>query len=246
MLELLNGATVDLAVSAARHGEGLFETIRVRGGEALRLEAHLARLAEGAAFLGLAEPPGAGRVRAFLAAQTGCAGLELGTLRLVAVDGRLHVLLEAGAPAPPARPAAALSRGSRRFSGSPLNRFKTLSYLENRLLAREAEGRGLFEVIAPNEQGRLTDGARTSLFVASGGWLLTPPVADGALPGIARGALLEAGLAREAHLEPADLDRAEGILLCNALRGAMPLAAWEGRVLDQGQPLLALAAAVLA
>jgi len=244
MLELLTGAAVDLAVSAARHGEGLFETIRVRGGEAVRLEAHLARLAAGAAFLGLDGPPGAGPVRAFLAA-AGCGELAHGTLRLLAVDGRLHVLLEDRVPAAPARPAAALSRQVRRFSGNPLNRFKTLSYLENRLLAREAASRGLFEAIAPNERGRLTDGARTSLFMVSGGELLTPPVADGALPGIARRALLEAGLAREAGLAPGDLDRAEGILVCNALRGAMPLAEWEGRALDDGHPLLREAAAVL-
>ena len=104
MLELLNGATVDLAVSAARHGEGLFETIRVRGGEALRLEAHLARLAEGAAFLGLAEPPGAGRVRAFWMAAGALtlptrstaltairSGLEFSNVRAVWLAGKISV-----------------------------------------------------------------------------------------------------------------------------------------------------------
>jgi len=246
MLELLTGAQVDLAVSAARHGEGLFETIRVQAGQARRLEAHLARLARGAAFLGLAPPPEAGTLRAFLAGHTSCASLERGTLRLVALDGRLHVWVQAGLPPGPVRPSAALSVTGRRFSASPLNRFKTLSYLENRLLTREAEDRGLFEVIAPNERGRLTDGGRTSLFVVSEGGLLTPPVEDGALPGVARGCLLEAGLAREAHLEPADLDRAPAILLCNALRGALPLAAWEGRILEGRHPLLVQAAAVLA
>ena len=238
MLELLTGQSVALSTSAARHGEGLFETIRIRHGVPLRLEAHLDRLGEGTAFLGMEEPPEAERLLAFLMTDTVCAAISSGVLRLVAVDGQLHVSVETWTPEAKAPVAAAMSLQSRRFSGSPLNRFKTLSYLENILLTREAEGRGLFEVIAPNELGRLTDGGRTSLFVLSGDHFRTPPVSDGALPGIARGVLLEEGLARETHLEPADLDRAEAILLTNALRGAIPVGVWEGRALQVRHPLL--------
>jgi branched-chain amino acid aminotransferase len=245
MLELLTTTSVDLAASAVRFGEGLFETIRIHAGAPLRLQAHLERLGQGTAFLGMPAPPGAGRLLAFLEAHTLCAGVAHGTLRLLAVDGHLHVTVQDGLPPSPLAVAAALSLHGRRFSGSPLNRFKTLSYLENRLLAREAETRGLFEVIALNEQGRLTDGGRTTLFVAYGGQLLTPPVADGALPGIARRSLLEAGLAREAPLAPGDLDRAQGLLLTNALRGAIPVDTWEGAAKDPSHPLLVLAVELL-
>ena len=245
MLELLTNASVDLGSSGVRHGEGLFETIRVSRGVPWRLEAHLQRLGRGAAFLGLDPPPGPGQVLAFLEAHTACPAIQRGCLRLVAVDGHLHVSVQEGIPACPDRVRAALSVRGRRFSRSPLTRFKTLSYLENRLLAREAEDRGLFEVIAPNEAGRLTDGGRTSLFVVSGGSLLTPPVADGALPGIARRVLLEAGLARVARLEPAGLAGATCLMLANALRGAVPVHAWEGRALEVDHPLLAQAAALL-
>ena len=41
------------------YGDGLFETIAVRRGRPLRWKAHLARLAEGAAQLGINPPPGA-------------------------------------------------------------------------------------------------------------------------------------------------------------------------------------------
>ena len=245
MLELLTAGAVDLATSGVRHGEGLFETIRVRAGVPWRLEAHLQRLGRGAAFLGLAPPPDAGQVMAFLEAHAPCAGIKRGCLRLVAVDGQMHVSVQEGLPACPATVRAALSRRGRRLSGSPLHRFKTLSYLENRLLAKEAEDRGLFEVIALNEAGRVTDGGRTSLFVVSGGILLTPPVADGALPGIARRALLETGLARVARLEPGALAEASGILLANALRGALVVQVWEGRALEVCHPVLAQAAALL-
>ena len=245
MLELLTAGAVDLARSGVRHGEGLFETIRVRSGVPWHLEDHLQRLGRGAAFLGMAPPPGAGQVLAFLEGHTPCARVAHGCLRLVAVDGQLHVSIQEGLPALPGPVGAALSLRGRRFSGSPLNRFKTLSYLENRLLAREAEDRGLFEVIAPNESGRLTDGSRTSLFMVSGGVLLTPPVADGALPGIARRVLLEAGLARVAPLGPEALAQAPSLMLANALRGALAVHTWEGRALEVSHPLLARAADLL-
>jgi branched-chain amino acid aminotransferase len=241
MLELLTDGRIDLARSGARHGFGLFETIRVRDGLPLRLEAHLERLAAGARFLDLEPPPGPEAVLGFLAARTPCAGLASGVLRLVAVDRMLLVSVAPWEPARPARIELGVSRELRRMSGSPLNRFKTLSCLENRLLAREAERRGLFEVIAPNERGRLTDGSRTSLFLALGGQLLTPPAADGALPGVARRILLEAGLAREAPLTARDLARAEAVLLTNALQGAVPvqaLAGMERGPLDAGHVLL--------
>jgi branched-chain amino acid aminotransferase len=246
MLELLTDTRVDLAVSGARHGEGLFETIRVRDGVPLRLAAHLERLAAGARFLGLEPPPGPEAVRAFLAGP--CAGLASGALRLLAVDRSLLVAVEPWEPGHPARILLGLSREIQRMSGSPLNRFKTLAYLENRLLAREAERRGLFELVALNEHGRLTDGARTSLFLVLDGRMLTPPVTDGALPGVARRCLLEAGLAEEAPLTQEDLLQAEAVLLTNSLRGALPVHGLEGQrngPLDAGHSLLLQAVKML-
>lgn len=242
MLELLTDSRIDLAASGARHGEGLFETLRVRDGAPLRLPMHLQRLAAGARFLGLDAPPEPADVRAFLEAP--CAGLASGVLRLLAVDRKLLVLVAPWVPEP-GRITLGLSRETRRCSGSPLNRFKTLSCLENRLMAREAAGRGLFEVVALNEHGRLTDGSRTSLFLVLDGVLLTPPADAGALPGVARRCLLEAGLAREAELTPDDLARAEAVLLTNSLRGAMPAHALEARPLDPGHALFGRAAELL-
>lgn len=245
MLDLLSDTRVDLAGSGARHGLGLFETVRVRAGRPARLEMHLERLAAGTRAFGLEPPPGPEAVRAFLAAAGTCAGLGQGVLRLVAVDRTLRAWAEPWPGRRPERIRVALAAG-RRFSASPLNRYKTLSYLENRLLAGEAQARGLFEVVALNEAGRLTDGSRTTLFAVLDGSLATPPVADGALPGVARRVLLEAGLAREAALTPADLARAEALLLTNALHGAVPVhELGGGGPLDPEHPLLRRAAELL-
>jgi len=247
MLELTLDTSLDLAQSAARHGVGLFETIRVQRGQPLRLEAHLARLSAGASSLALEPPPAVEAVRTFLELRTACAQLELGVLRLLAVDGRLLVTL---APWQSQRPACiriGLSYRITRWSGSLLNRFKTLSYLENLLLMREAKDRGLFEVIALNEAECLTDGGRTNLFLIKQGELLTPRVSDGALPGVARATLLEAGLVREVTLTIEDLQEAQALFLSNALHGVVPVHGVEGAPnAEADHPLIRAAAACLA
>ncbi len=223
MLELLTGTTLDLARSGARHGCGVFETIRVEAGRPLRLDLHHERLARGTAYLGLDEPPDLDALRDFLAAETPCGALDLGVLRLVAVDGSLLAWAEEMDAEHPASVEIGVAREFRRYSGSPLNRHKTLSYLENSKLARDAASEGLFELLALNEGGRLTDGSRTTLLLASGNEVLTPPTADGALPGTLRELLLGAGLVRETSLGEADLRAADAVILCNALRECVPV-----------------------
>jgi len=219
MLELSRDLTVDLAGSDARHGFGLFETCRIQDGRVRWLDLHLARMAAGCRLLGLPHLPEQAQVAAFLASH-----LDLpmaGGLRLIAVDGRLGVQVDA-APPPLAGPATlAVAMSLRRLAGAPGTRAKLLSYADNRLLHAEAAQRGLFEVIALNEAGRLTDGGRTTLLVVRDGEVLTPPTTDGALPGIARRVLLEAGCVKEASLTPEDLAQAEGLMLVNALRGGI-------------------------
>ncbi|WP_005038220.1 aminotransferase class IV [Holophaga foetida] len=237
-LELTLDATLDLSRSDARHGYGLFETIRVKDGRPLRLSLHRARLERGAAFLDMDPPPSLETLETFLAQRTQVPGMSSGVLRLYAVDRRLIVSAMAFSPEVRNTVAVDLADTLVRHSSSPLNAFKTLAYLENRILAREARDRDLFEVIALNERGELTDGSRTTLFLVEGGRVFTPPVSAGALPGVARQVILEAGLAQEATLTPADLVRCEGLFLTNSLQGLIPVHFFRGRALKQSRAVL--------
>jgi para-aminobenzoate synthetase/4-amino-4-deoxychorismate lyase len=76
---------------------------------------------------------------------------------------------------------------------------------------------GAFECLFVRDDGLLTEGSFTSLFVPHGGLLLTPPARLGLLPGVLRAELLDEGRAQEAELTAADL--AQGFLLGNSLRG---------------------------
>jgi para-aminobenzoate synthetase/4-amino-4-deoxychorismate lyase len=85
---------------------------------------------------------------------------------------------------------------------------------------RAAASAGAQEALLIRDDGLLTEGCFTNLFVARDGVLLTPPARLGLLPGVLRCSLIEAGRAREAELTIDDL--AQGFHVGNALRGLMP------------------------
>jgi para-aminobenzoate synthetase/4-amino-4-deoxychorismate lyase len=88
---------------------------------------------------------------------------------------------------------------------------------------RAAEEAGAFDSLFFTADGRLVEGGRSSVFVRLGGRWWTPPVEDGALPGVMRSVLLAdpAWGAAVRSLSRADVLAAEEIMVCNALRGAM-------------------------
>jgi para-aminobenzoate synthetase/4-amino-4-deoxychorismate lyase len=82
-----------------------------------------------------------------------------------------------------------------------------------------AQGAGADEALLLRDDGLLTEGSFTNIFVERDGKLLTPPARLGLLPGVLRRSLLEEGRAVEAELRLDDL--AGGFLVGNALRGLM-------------------------
>lgn len=88
----------------------------------------------------------------------------------------------------------------------------------DRSVYRDALKRGgTYEVLLKDEEGYLTEGCFSTLFVERGDKLVTPPLSRGALPGVLRQSLLDIGEAVEGDLRLADLER--GFFLGNAARG---------------------------
>ncbi|MHA7820822.1 MAG: aminodeoxychorismate synthase component I [Erythrobacter sp.] len=89
------------------------------------------------------------------------------------------------------------------------------SFYEDALAAAQSMGAG--EALLVRDDGLVTEGSFTNVFVECDGILLTPPTSLGLLPGVLREYLIEKGQAREAELTLDDL--ADGFQLGNAVRG---------------------------
>jgi para-aminobenzoate synthetase/4-amino-4-deoxychorismate lyase len=88
---------------------------------------------------------------------------------------------------------------------------------------KDAERVGAFDTLFFNEHGELAEGGRSSVFVRVGGRWYTPPLSSGVLPGVMRGLLLDdpAWNAIECPISRETLERAQEIVVCNALRGPL-------------------------
>ncbi|MFE0754122.1 aminotransferase class IV [Inquilinus sp. NPDC058860] len=223
-------AWIDPADRGFTLGDGLFETIRVRDGAAIWLDRHLARLAAGGAVLGIPARFDDAALAGACAAVITAEGIEAGVLRLTVSRGTgprgvlppatpsPTVLIAGHAGLPPQSPVTlVVARGTCRNQTSPLSRVKSLNYLDAVLARREAAERGADDAVMLNTAGRVTETSIANLFARIDGIWTTPPVAEGALPGIMRAEVLARLGAEERPLMVADLQRAEALLLTNAL-----------------------------
>jgi len=204
-------------------GFELFETMLWTPGQGVRhLERHLARLEHSAQVLGFEFD------RAALLAMLESFGRDasgvITRLRLaLAHDGQLSLTHAPLAPLP-AGPIRLLVGDDTLPEIDPLAAHKTTRRQHYDAGVRTAESAGAFDTLFFNRAGRLVEGGRSNVFVRLDGRWWTPPVSDGALPGVMRGVLLAdpAWGAQERSLTRADLARAKGLVVCNALRGALP------------------------
>lgn len=237
-------------------GDGLFETLRAYRGHVFRIEDHLQRLAAGAAELGIplpVDPPViAAAAHEVLAANQLAAGNA--ALRITLTHGpghrgllppddpRPNLLVTAAAYHPPSQLdgfVAAFATGAARNEASITARLKTLGYLDNVLAQRQAAKSGADEALMLNGRSHIACGARSNLFLQADGRLLTPAVAEGALPGITRHVVLglcaELGLPAEEGIVTRDtLREATEAFVTNSLLEVMPLRRIDGKELPIG------------
>ncbi|MGW4477273.1 aminodeoxychorismate lyase [Rhodococcus triatomae] len=223
---------------AAVRGDGAFETVLVRGGSPRTIELHLTRFANSAAMLDLPRPDlDAWRAAVAVAAEEWGVERE-GAMRLVLSRGR-----ESGGDptayvtvAPIAERVAAARRDGvsvctleRGFSVDVVRTApwlllgaKTLSYATNMAAVRYAQSKGMDDVIFTSSEGLVLEGPRSTVLIARGRTLITPPVEHGILPGTTQQALFAVAGAHAfrcetAALRPADLIAADGVWLLSSV-----------------------------
>ena len=218
-------------------GDGVFETLLVRGGRARLLDAHLARLARSAAIVGLPEPDPARWRRAVVVGEERWADPDDAVMRLVLGRGRgaeptAFVTVSAlPARVPAARrdgvSAITLDRGvpARPGAAAPWSivAAKSLSYAFNAAALRHAERVGVGDVVLVSSDGYVLEGPRSSVVIeTAGGELVTPPTTSPILAGTTVQAVLEVARARgvpcsSRPLMTTDLLAAQGLWLLSSL-----------------------------
>jgi len=232
-------ARIDPADRGFLLGDGVFETMAAHARAVPELARHYARLCAGAALLRvpvtLTKEKLAEAIHDLLTAN----GLDEAALRLTLTRGTgprgllppsaaTPTLLITTAPLPPpGGPLRLVTSRIRRDEDSPLSAIKSLNYLPGVLARMEAAERGADDALMLNRAGRVAETSAANLFVRLHGAWVTPPVSDGALPGIRRACLLDAGLVREAPVTVEELRQAEAVCAGNAL-SLRPVSAIDG------------------
>jgi len=211
---------------------GLFETILLKDGQAINLEAHLSRMQHSAKAMRI---PFDETVARNLISND-CNAVEHTKAHRLRLDldyqGQLSTTFGLLEPLPNkvkiywAKNLLRNPSDSILDSDNPLLLHKTYCRQFYDEAWRTAANKGGFDALFTNELGFVTEGGRSSIFIKvnnSDEWL-TPPLSAGVLPGITRAKLLADPQwnIRETNLTIDDVENAKEIMLSNALRGLIP------------------------
>ncbi|QQD19879.1 aminodeoxychorismate lyase [Spongiibacter nanhainus] len=224
------------------YGDGVFETLLWRAGEALWLEDHLQRLASGCRLLGLETD--------LIAIEDDVAQLgrtidSAGVIKIVVArraGGRGYTpshshsdRVVASFPAPGGdnywQHGVRIDLCQQRLSPQPtLAGIKHLNRLEQVLAARELNERSLPEGLMLDTTSAVVEGTRSNLFIVRDGRLYTPDLANCGVAGIMRQRLLASCdnsgvVATLRRLSVAEVLAADEVFLCNSVFGIWPVTA---------------------
>ncbi|MFJ2981834.1 MULTISPECIES: aminodeoxychorismate lyase [unclassified Pseudomonas] len=232
---------VNLQNRGLAYGDGLFETIAVRGGRPSLLDGHLARLALGCQRLAI--DADLALVRDEILRYASLLGGGVAKLILTRGDSQRGYAPVAGA-APrrilqgsplPTYPVEHAEHGVRLFACQTrlgeqplLAGLKHLNRLEQVLARAEWQDSEHAEGLMCDGQGRVVEGVYSNLFLVRDGVLLTADLRRCGVAGVMRGALLEQaqalGISVQVRDVPFDeLAQADEVFVCNSVYGVWPV-----------------------
>ena len=214
----------------------LFESLRVRHGRGILLEAHLARLRANCEARGF--PLDEAALQAVAPQLASCEGADVfsriyvtggdGAASEPARECRVLLLVESRTPETRESYAVALAQD---VYHPPFGGIKTANYWHNIDVLQRARRDGCDEALLFNENAELVSGCMANVFLVQGGIVKTPAIECGARPGIVREWVLRARTVREGSLFFADVMAADEVFLTNSWIGIMPVGRVDGREL---------------
>jgi para-aminobenzoate synthetase / 4-amino-4-deoxychorismate lyase len=203
---------------------GLFETIRIEQGQACHIEMHLERITKSASELKIDFDLN----KAIRLIQETCSQLDahlIHRMRLdLSSDGLLSVktaVIQHLEPGPVLWASDLLMTDTTMSSADRLLGHKVTRRRLYDQAWLAAEKLGAFDALFINEQGFVTEGGRSNVFIKKDGQWLTPPLSSGCLPGVMRSIVLKDAKhqALEQNITRTDVLNAEEVIFTNALRG---------------------------
>jgi branched-chain amino acid aminotransferase len=237
-------------------GDGVFEVLRAYAGKPFALEEHLMRLEHSLEVMEIASP--CSRAELVDEIQQAVAGLEEDAyLRLTITRGEGLGLDPRGARTPTRvmivakvqHDEALLAQGVsvasvravRATDASFAIGAKVSAYVPNLLALMSAQRRGAYEAALVGDDGSISEGASSNLFLVTRGVLTTPPLESEILPGITRRIVLECAQElgipiRESLVFQYDVSGADEMFLTSSVREIVPVIAFDGRSVGLGLP----------
>ena len=203
---------------------GLFETIRIEQGQACHIEMHLERITKSASELKIDFDLN----KAIRLIQETCLQLDahlIHRMRLdLSSDGLLSLktaVIQHIEPGPVLWASDLLMTDTTMSSADRLLGHKVTRRRLYDQAWLAAEKLGAFDALFINEQGFVTEGGRSNVFIKKDGQWLTPPLSSGCLPGVMRSIVLKDAKhqALEQNITRTDVLNAEEVIFTNALRG---------------------------
>lgn len=262
----LNGLFIPLASARVSvldrgfsYGDGLFETMRSYEGKIFRLDAHLRRLYQSLDLIYLSVPMTVGEMKSAVRETLIRNRHSDSMIRLTISRGEQTSGFHIDPEAVPTlviivRPLETLPRewvekgikislfpSTAQKIGGLGRQIKSCNFLSNVIIRERAHRKKSMEGIMIDEQGHVTEGTTSNVFIVKNATLITPEINENILPGITRQAVLEIAarkgipVALQA-LTTEDIYHAEEVFITNSRIEILPVRIADDRIIGDGNP----------
>ncbi|MBI2471551.1 MAG: aminodeoxychorismate lyase [Planctomycetes bacterium] len=237
------------------YGDGLFETLRTYGKTPFRLEDHVVRLSNSARYFGIPFHYTSHKIQQIIEQLLVENNLNDAYIRMTLSRGTgVNGLIPKGACTPTfvvhAKPliaypvslyktgASLITSHIRRSTTCPVSCHKTLNFLTNYLIKREASEKGAHDALMLNTDDHIAECAVSNIFIVEKNTVITPSLKANVLPGITRRIILELCKANGIHAseELFGLERvigADEVFISNSLMEIMPVSRIDGHTIGK-------------
>jgi 4-amino-4-deoxychorismate lyase len=235
-------------------GEGLFETIKVTDKTAEFPELHWQRLHNSAKLLGIPFSVSVDEWTRSLAQYIEDAELIQGGIKAILTGGEASrglaeqgndttLIFQSFTYQALSHPVKLISSPWGRDAKNPLYHVKSINYLEAILAKRLALQSGAEDALFFNLSQHAMETCTANVFFILNGELLTPPLADGVLPGITRARIINYCeknqlVCHERSLSLAMIKQSEALFCCNSLQGIRVISSLDDTKFNESHPLI--------